>query len=336
MLLDYLIRKANAESRSNFHFIVPEESGLSYENTTLIPQCSPIGNSRQLVLDKCLARFNPITLLCFGNLPPGRKHKKQRIVTFFQNAHIIRSIDNVSYGLKDRFRYATLARYFRKRLSNTDLIVTQTQYIQESLCSYFSWPIENTAVFPFYDQALIKSACRAVARTSNSKREGFIYVSDDRPHKNHSNLLEAWNILSKNLEKLPKLKLTVTNHGTKLSQTIKKMRLNGIPVENLGPLPHCEALKETAAAEFAIYPSLLETIGLGMLEAAFLGCKVIASDSKCVNEVLRPYATFNPKDPVAIARSIEESLTAKVDHRSQHVLLENKINAFIRFLCDIS
>jgi glycosyltransferase involved in cell wall biosynthesis len=102
----------------------------------------------------------------------------------------------------------------------------------------------------------------------------------------------------------------------------------------LGVLSRKESLDYLNKSEFCIYPSKIETIGLGIVEALFLEKKVICSNIDCLREIVSPSLTFDPNSPEEIAKSIITALTNSLP--PSKILIENKIDDFVFLLKDIS
>jgi glycosyltransferase involved in cell wall biosynthesis len=82
--------------------------------------------------------------------------------------------------------------------------------------------------------------------------------------------------------------------------------------------------------EFRIYPSLFESFGLPLIEAANYNCKVIASDLFYTHEIIEPSLTFDPYSTESISNAILNAIHSD-DLPKTKVLVENKIDIFIKF-----
>ena len=78
----------------------------------------------------------------------------------------------------------------------------------------------------------------------------------------------------------------------------------GVKIKNLGVLSHCELIHKLPEYDALIYPSLLESFGLPLLEARSIGLDVIASDFDFVRDVVVPDVSFDPLSSVSIAEAI--------------------------------
>lgn len=327
VLLEYLYEQLS--SLGSCHFLVPDNFPTKAKQVTQVPPMSVIGTRRSKLLTETISRLNPKSLFCFGNMPPAQKYKNLRIITYMHNPHLIRSIDHVRYGIKDRVRYGLLEFYFRKRLRVNDTVACQTGYIRDELCDYYGLEKENTAVIPFYNKKALEVTCQS--QTTENKESSFIYVSDGRPHKNHLTLLDSWEIISSRLKNPPILKLTIFNSSNRLDKKIQRLQDAGLPIQNLGRLPHPLLMEEVANTKTLIFPSLLETLGLGLVEAVLLGCDVLAADRPYLKEVLRPTAVFDPESPQAIADCVLDYLKACPNTKPE-IILQNRINDLVHLL----
>jgi glycosyltransferase involved in cell wall biosynthesis len=132
------------------------------------------------------------------------------------------------------------------------------------------------------------------------EREPFVlYPAQPWPHKNHTRLLEAFEMLR---ESRPRLRLVLTGGGLE--------RLEPLPegVEQLGVVSHAELASLYRRAACLVYPSLYEGFGLPPLEAMASGCPVAASNTGAIPEVCGDAAVlFDPTDVDAIATGILET-----------------------------
>jgi glycosyltransferase involved in cell wall biosynthesis len=136
----------------------------------------------------------------------------------------------------------------------------------------------------------------------------YIYVSDGTGHKNHLNLLKAWEILSKEGIR-PSLALTLGDENfslvSQIANTSKKLNLR---IKNLGLIPHENIIMSYKDSKALIFPSTSESFGLPLLEAKDLKLDIIASELDFVRDVCDPIQTFDPYSPVSIARAVKRHM----------------------------
>ncbi len=324
VLLKYLIRELNRRSVS-FHVVAPERIDLPESDAwTRCPALSPIGKRRDELLRELMSKHPASCLFCFGNIPPRSKFAGCRVITFFQNAHLIRSIDKFPYGFKDRARYFLLSHFLRKRQNATDQWIFQTDFVRTEFCKFYKCNVQDKFVLPFFEP--LEYANRDQEKRANA----FIYVSSAPPHKNHSKLLDAWELLPSQLSNVPELRLTVPLSNKPLCSRIRLLNEQGIPVTNLGSISQQEVRAQLDECRFMIHPSLLETIGLGLVEGAAHGCKVLTGRLPYVSDVIKPSSEFDPFSASDIAAKVSSSLSG--DLPATEIVIQNRIDDLIHLL----
>jgi glycosyltransferase involved in cell wall biosynthesis len=163
------------------------------------------------------------------------------------------------------------------------------------------------------------------------KKYDFSYVSLPAPHKNHFNLLKAWEILFERGIK-PTLVLTVVKTGLEIPvlDIINLLIDKGVNIVNIGKVPFEEAIRYTSESRFTIYPSINETLGLGYVEAYYAGQKVLASDLQITHDVIKPSLTFDPFSPEDIADKVEYALNNELP--PTELKLKNEVDKLIKLL----
>jgi glycosyltransferase involved in cell wall biosynthesis len=99
----------------------------------------------------------------------------------------------------------------------------------------------------------------------------------------------------------PELHLTLYGEWTGLYQQIEKARSVGARITNHG-FTDSQLLYQ--ACGYQIYPSVAESFGLGLVEAAEAGCAILASDRPFVRQVVNPLVTFDPNSATAIEEAV--------------------------------
>jgi len=184
--------------------------------------------------------------------------------------------------------------WFRLFKRNTDQFVVQNQFMRKlvSKQSGSSIPVIVTPFFNFTSDEV-----------KLSMRDGFIYVSSFAPHKNHYNLIKAWEYLVYHGVK-EKLTLIVSGAGlSELEILVKKSH-----VEKFIDV-HCDLSNEDVLLNYKkhkalVYPSLVESFGLPLLEAERAGIAIIASELDYVRDIVCPDQSFDPNSYLSIARSV--------------------------------
>jgi glycosyltransferase involved in cell wall biosynthesis len=127
----------------------------------------------------------------------------------------------------------------------------------------------------------------------------LFYPAAEYPHKNH-----------KIFEGL--LPLDLTGLIDRLALTLPSKRLSSEPkwLSCVGRLNHAECLSEYKKADALIFPSVMESYGLPLVEAMVMGIPIIAADLPyarvlCADEGIY----FNPESPESLVDACEELKT---------------------------
>jgi len=137
----------------------------------------------------------------------------------------------------------------------------------------------------------------------------FLYAATGEPHKNHVNLLEAWKLLASD-GLYPSLCLTVSESDypdlvriVEQSKADHKLNIHNVPARSWSDMQrlydHSRAL---------VYPSMVESFGLPLLEARQAGLSIIAAEMDYVRDLVDPEESFDPQSPQSIARAIKRFL----------------------------
>lgn len=244
-------------------------------------------------------------LLCFNNLPPFFRCQA-KVIVYVHAPHFVDLHANIRYGYMRRFRIFLEKIWFKFGSRNVDQFWVQTESMFLLLSKKL--PTSNIKLVSFLDKELsllIKNPTKnyiAIGKPTNS----LIYPADFIEHKNHQNLLAAWNILLiKHKSKTPRLFLTIANvHFKELLREIEPPEYSDYII-NLGPLDRNEVLLHLNKTSALIFPSLAETFGLPLIEATAFNLPIIASERDYVRDVCIPDQTFDPLSPRSIARAVE-------------------------------
>jgi len=232
-------------------------------------------------------------VLCFGNVPPLRRLAAPT-ATYFHNLLFCERY--VGQAWREQVGAMLKMAYIRHYAANSDLFLVQSANMAEALRS--SLGDVRIAELPFF--ALPREAtCAAPVR----RWDQFAYVSEAHPHKNHKTLLQAWRLLlARGLR--PGLHLTVTSAYPQVLAEIDALRRAGADITNHG---FVDPAPLYARCGYQVYPSLVESFGLGLVEAADAGCAVLAADRPYVRAVIEPQATFDPLSASELAELVGRS-----------------------------
>jgi glycosyltransferase involved in cell wall biosynthesis len=239
------------------------------------------------------------TVLCFHGLPPICQ-SAGRVLVFAQNRIHLGLIPLTRYPLRVALRLALERRFAHLRRNLVAEYIVQTSTMARELQRWHGGnPIVR--VLPFADPV-------AALAPAGPRRWDFVYVADGGAHKNHRVLLDAWALLAGQGCR-PSLALTLGGNDSALQAEVEALRTRtGAEVHNSGAGSHGQVLALLAGARALIYPSLGESFGLPLLEAAQLGLPIVAAERDYVRDVCDPAQTFDPESPVSIARAVRRFL----------------------------
>jgi glycosyltransferase involved in cell wall biosynthesis len=321
VLLKYLIQSLRASNLDCFFLIdkrcEDEFEDLPADKVTFLPSSVL---KRHLFYAKNGHNFSKI--LCFNNIPPTYRTKAE-VYTYFHNLILVENYSD--RNLTDRLVSNLKLKFINFFSKNTDWYIVQTDYVKVSFLKEIPFATHKIKIIPFFPNIKKYEEAKAPARIITN----FVFVSDGNPHKNHRLLLKSWALVN---QKYPnaRLLLTISSNYPELLNEIENCKKLSINVENLGFINHKSLYNFYLSCQFLIYPSLIESFGLGLIEAAKLGCEIIAADKPYVFAVVNPFAVFNPLDPNDIAEKVLFALDNPTINRT-----EIKVSDDIQMLINI-
>jgi len=252
------------------------------------------------------------TYVSLNNLPPNL-NLKCKVIIYFHNT-LYFSSSNFKYSLARQLQFYVKSLYIKFLNRNDYQWVVQTNLVKTNLSGFLNISNNKIHELPFFDS---KYGDQKFSNTN------FIYVSDDSNHKNQDNLIESFILASQKTSKHLTLILTISHRSVSTPKNLT--------IVFKGYIDKQKILELYENSKFLIYPSLGESFGLPLIEAANHGCKVIASDLPYVHEIIRPSLTFNPYSVESISNSILKAV--ETDNLPEtKVLVENKLDNFIDFI----
>lgn len=321
-ILNILISNIIENNLDDYFFIIDERYSndilkkISKQKLIVLPSSEL---SRRNFYLKNHKKFN--TFFCLANVPPPIFIKNKKVIVYFHNELLLNS---------NRFHLKSLMLWIKRLyislliLSNYKWVV-QTNLMKDKLVKHLKISKDSIKIFPIFPK---------IKKISNfsGPAEKFIYVASGEDHKNHRRLLNAMNIASNKLDKPIHLYLTLTEN--KFKSLIKSNHFDNskLVVKNLGVLNQDMLYKKYSELGYLIYPSLYESFGLPLIEAAQLDLVILASDLPYVNEIISSYYSFDPLDINDISLSIEKiinlrsPITSILKIKSEEKALINYIN----------
>lgn len=261
--------------------------------------------------------FNKI--FCFSHLPPSVRLKSEVITLLHQYCYL-----NLPKGTNFGFRIKWFLK--SKILSifkmNTDKWLVQSSHVKDKIIEKYDVESEKVNYLPFFK---LNNITKPLKKVKNQ----FVYISFPYKHKNHLNLIEGF-VKSYIKNQKGELHLTVDNNCKYLIKKIEYYQKKNIPIVNHGLIKKTEVSKLYASSEFLIFPSLMESFGLPLIEAIHHQCKVLASDLPFVNVICKPSLKFDPYDVFSIADAITNSMNS--DSNKSELIIKDQTSDLIKLL----
>lgn len=259
--------------------------------------------------------------LYFGNLPPLRKSNNS--IVYFHNLYLLMAYNQLmNSSLKFFIKYTIQQLYIKLFIKNIDILACQNEEVRKNFISKYNF--KNVMLLPFF------RLCDNRLNTEYSKVYDFCYVSLAHPHKNHSRLIDALELLS-NENISVSLALTIEDGHQELIEKINKLKEKGIVrIDNLGLLSKEDVCKLYAQSKCLVFPSTQETFGLALIEGVKMGLDVIAADLDYVYQSIKPSLVFNPNDINDIANKLKMYMNGNV--KKSETIIDNEIDQLIKIL----
>jgi|GEM_PF-366633 len=261
-------------------------------------------------------------VLCFASIPPPVRMDCE-VHTYYQYVMSDLAKKESGHPFKVRLLLRLKMIYISFCARYTTSFIVQTGYSAQALRATLADKSRPIHILPFYDDKRIYRDERI------KKEEIFLYVSNGGAHKNHQMLLDVWEQLHQNGYR-PTLALTVQRHYTLLYDRIQTLQSRGLAIINTWAANDEALNKEYNRAAYCVYPSLTESLGLGLVEAVDAGCKVIAADLPYTYEVISPSLAFDPRNENDLYQKIVQALTTPIPDSSRR--MKNNIREIIRLL----
>lgn len=236
-------------------------------------------------------------LFSVGNLPPLFRCKCM-VYVYIHNIFLFDKtyLNTLNLNIKLRIWIETLwINYFFKTEYNA---IVQTP----SMKRLFEQKFDNKAtVIP-----LSPSVAKIQSYRGKMKFD-FIYISNNLAYKNHKNLLKGWMELAES-GIFPSLALTISEDELRDFSKELLLDLGTLNIFCLGHLSHQATMNALKKSKCLIFPSLVESFGLPLIEAKKLNIPIIASEKDFVRDTVVPKETFDPLSSLSIKRAVTRFL----------------------------
>ena len=243
-------------------------------------------------------------VIYFGNLPPMVAVTDSLV--YFHNTYLLMSLkklfSNKNSNTVTLIKEMLKQFYIRLFIRNVSNVACQTDVISESFKLKYSY--KNIKTLPFF---------RSCETTASESEFDFCYISLAHPHKNHQTLFDALVLLGKENINFS-IAVTIELDKKYLIDKINHINSSGnIRIINFGILDKNEVCELYSKSKSLIYPSLEESFGLPLVEAAELGLDIIASDLEYVFQVVKPSLTFDPNSAKSIAQTMKKYINGQYE-----------------------
>lgn len=195
---------------------------------------------------------------------------------------------------------------YRRGCERAALVITATHWIKDDIVRLYGIERSKIAVIlrasKFTAKQLSDAQRRALLAELGVPDQFIFYPAMAFPHKNHVRLFEALTILRDKRGISPTLVMSGRIHKPYWPEVMKHIRQYRLSdqVRALGRVSEDQLTALFQSAQFMVFPSLFEGLGLPLLEAFMHRLPVVAAAATSIPEVVGDAAMlFNPHDPEA-------------------------------------
>ena len=320
-ILNNIIEYITGKSSENKYFFLLDER-LKFENKKInfLKIYASEKSRKKFYLSN---RKNFKHIVCMSNVPPPIKINNAFVSIYFHNDLLINPIKS-GVDLINKFKNILKKNYIKFKNKDNYLWIVQTDLMKRKLEESFKIYKEKIMVFPIIKTQKFKKCIK--------KKNKFIYVSNFSKHKNHARLFQAFLNVCKEKPYNIELNLTIDKKLFEKSCYNSNNKLENLIIINHGIISNSEIKELYSSSEFLIFPSLNESLGMPFVEAVQYECKVLASNLNYVDQVISPSLNFDPKSISSISHSIQYAIENNI--KSSKILIENKIDTFVKYIND--
>lgn len=218
--------------------------------------------------------------------------KKRSVIYYHQPLPLFKYHFNwIGRGAKENiFYYYVYPQYVKLFLNKNTYVAVQTEDIKRRFLKRYGFPADRIGVyFPEVEKVVAESVDNYHYETSTYN---FIYPSMGASYKEHATLVYT---LRRIYDINPAIARRIRIHFTLKAEDNKEMYKQICKYHQQcnfvfhGNIPHQQVLSMMKSGDGLLFPSVIETLGLPLLEAASLGIPVVANDMDFAREVLDDY-----------------------------------------------
>jgi glycosyltransferase involved in cell wall biosynthesis len=270
-------------------------------------------------------------LFCPGGLYGGRVPKNCKLVTTFQNMMPFDLKQRVKYPFGYmRFRNWILEKALLKSMINSELVIFISEYAKSFIEKKSNNRINKSVVIPHgVDSIFFKDSLTNLVIPDDFPKDYLLYISTIEFYKAQIEVIEAYAILKRKINELPKLILMGPEYKPYVKlvkKTIVKNKLqNYVFLKEAIPNKDLPALYQNALIN--IFASMTENCPLILLEAMASGRPLVVSNYPPMPEFgSTAVEYFNPTNPNDLASLLSKVLSNKdiSDQMSKKALIRAK------------
>lgn len=200
-------------------------------------------------------------------------------------------------------------------IRRADKVIVQTQWMKQACLKQTGVTADKIAIIP----PKINIDKVPIYQDSLDYRKVFFYPSGVYEYKNHNLIIQACSLLQS--RGIDDYQVIFTLSGKENAYT--KQLLNRVEASKLNICFKGSLKREEVFALYRqsvlLFPSLIETFGLPLLEAKTLGCIILAADMPFGQEILRGYPNvrfYDGKDPQKLAQDMSDCISGKLEYKS--------------------
>lgn len=180
--------------------------------------------------------------------------------------------------------------YVKLYLNSKAYVAVQTETIKQLFVERYKFPGDRVGVY--YPNMKHIDSDSVVPYTFELNTYNFLYPSMGASYKEHITLAYALKkIISSSPEIAKRIRIHLTVTEADMSTLVQFSKENGLADNFLyhGNLPHDQILSMLKSCNALLFPSVVETLGLPLIEAASLGTPIIANNMGYVHDALNDY-----------------------------------------------
>ena len=255
-----------------------------------VPLGRVLWHLRGLAVAATQERVTKMLCVSGGGIAPRRVP----CITFIQQSLPFSAEALATLRPASRFRMTVIRRDMELSAWRSALVCVQTPTMKEWLVKAFR--LAPNKVESFLAAPDLSPSRNPVESHLSARPLTLLYVGNDSPYKNLSTLMLAFALIR---GRHPGARLLVT-----LPASHRLCRTEG--VVGVGYLDRAALAALYRKADVLVMPSLVETVGLPMLEAAAFGIPIVASNRGYAHDVCGEHALFfDPHSPAELASKVE-------------------------------